>query len=119
MNDQFIFPPEPDAGWSREVTVLQDAIVWPAGEMRRVQVCGVPHADGSDCPEGAIYRGDTRMMTPVIGRDAPAARLTGRHMWGRQASPISATSWRKPSPGVGPSNTAMRRETCSSASMKT
>ncbi|MCJ8138983.1 glycosyltransferase family 61 protein [Falsirhodobacter halotolerans] len=76
--------PMPDAGWSREIPVLNDAIVWPAGEMRRVQMCGLTHSDGRDVPEGALFRGDTRLMTPVVDREPPTARLSGRHIWGGQ-----------------------------------
>ncbi|MBU3031276.1 glycosyltransferase family 61 protein [Paracoccus marinaquae] len=82
-----IFPvPEPDQGWSREVMTVDDAIVWPAGPMQRIPMCGITHADGRDCPEAAIYRGDTRMMAPVAveTRPQPAARLPGTHLWGGQ-----------------------------------
>lgn len=81
------FPvPEPDHGWSRDIISVSDATVWPAGPMKRIPICGVTHADGRDCPEAAIYRGDTRMMAPVPAASLPPpqARLAGTHLWGGQ-----------------------------------
>lgn len=81
------FPvPQPDAGWSREMITVENATIWPAGPMKRVPTCGVTYPDGRDCPEAAIYRGDTRMMAAVdtSNRAEPTAQLTGKHLWGGQ-----------------------------------
>lgn len=83
VSDVFL-PPNPDAGWSREILTIRKAHVWPAGVLKRIPTCGVTYPDGRDCPEEAIYRGDTRMMAKVTPAAAPTAKLAGRHLWGGQ-----------------------------------
>ena len=76
--------PRPDAGWTREIAVLKDALVVPPEKSGTVQTCGVYDRDGSWCGHGATWRGTKRMTDPVDEPPKAVEKLAGRHLFAGQ-----------------------------------
>ena len=74
-------PPHPDHGWSRGVTVVENAVVVPPRSFGEHPVCGVWGPDG-DVPEAAHWRDEKRVPRPLAEPPEPAARLSGTHLFG-------------------------------------
>ncbi|MDF1728595.1 MAG: FkbM family methyltransferase [Sulfitobacter sp.] len=75
-------PPMPDEGWSREIEIVDEALVVPTAEQGFVQQTGILRPDGSYCAQGALWRnGRTLTERPP----APTGNLplrTGTWLWG-------------------------------------
>lgn len=71
--------PLPDTGWSREVAVLDNALVVPASDGQ--PWTGVIGADGP-CDKAAIWR-EGKDISPALGTvPQPDDHLPGTHIWG-------------------------------------
>lgn len=73
--------PLPDAGWSREIVTIKNAIICPPTAMSMRPSCGVWSADG-DCLHASTWRDKMRLTMGPTERVEPTSRLSGRHMWG-------------------------------------
>ncbi|MBK4216219.1 glycosyltransferase family 61 protein [Paracoccus caeni] len=73
--------PLPAEGWSREIVVLKNAVVYPPTGLGMQQVCGVQTAEG-DCLHASMWRGKVRLTMASKEPVEPLSRLPGRHMWG-------------------------------------
>ncbi|MDE4134921.1 glycosyltransferase 61 family protein [Phaeobacter sp. QD34_3] len=74
--------PLPGGGWSEQILTLQDACVVPPVESALVQQAGVLKADGSYCPEAALWR---KFRPITIAPDQPEEikeTISGRWLWG-------------------------------------
>ncbi|MCI5095683.1 MAG: glycosyltransferase family 61 protein [Rhodobacteraceae bacterium] len=74
--------PLPEGGWSESMTTLQNAVVVPPLESGFVQPAGVLHADGSYCPEAAMWRKFRPLTTEPSAPDTVEETLPGRWLWG-------------------------------------
>lgn len=80
--DAVLRPPVPDAGWTQDITVLEDAIVVPPVEQNFVQAAGVLHADGSYCASGALWRNGRALTTAPEMPTGDLPRRRGTWLWG-------------------------------------
>jgi hypothetical protein len=74
--------PMPGGGWSETVVTLENAIVMPPAVSKLVQPAGILHADGSYCPQGALWRRFRPITTEPDMPDAIPETLPGRWLWG-------------------------------------
>lgn len=73
--------PLPDAGWSREVVTIRNAVICPPTETGMQPSCGVRSMDG-DCLHASTWRGGVRLTKAPPMPSRAVTRLPGRHMWG-------------------------------------
>ncbi|OIQ34316.1 MAG: hypothetical protein BM559_07030 [Roseobacter sp. MedPE-SWchi] len=74
--------PMPTGGWSEEILTLGDACIVPPRISALVQPAGVFYADGSYCPEAALWR---KFRPITIEPERPkkvVETLEGRWLWG-------------------------------------
>lgn len=82
VHDPALSAPQPEAGWSREITTLQGATVVPPTETGFVQPAGLLRADGSHHPGGALWRnGRALTEAPPAPEGEPPLR-SGTWLWG-------------------------------------
>lgn len=74
--------PSPKGGWSESMTILRGAIVVPPVESSMVQAAGVLNADGSYCPQGALWRRHRAITTEPEMPQNIAEKIPGRWLWG-------------------------------------
>ncbi|MCV2893906.1 FkbM family methyltransferase [Lentibacter sp. XHP0401] len=76
--------PDPEEGWSRKITEVEDAIVVPPAVAGLVQPTGVLTAKGAYVNQGALWR-RTRPLTeaPAMPETVPET-LEGTWLWGGQ-----------------------------------
>lgn len=73
--------PLPDAGWSREIVTVRNAIVCPPEAMTMCPPCGVLD-NGGDCLHASTWRGSMRLTPQPAEQPRPREHLKGRHLWG-------------------------------------
>lgn len=81
-HDAGLQPPVPEAGWTREIDELQNAVVVPPSETGFVQKAGVLTAQGQYQANGALWRNGRSLTTPP---DMPKGDLPlrkGTWLWG-------------------------------------
>ncbi|MFP4238606.1 MAG: FkbM family methyltransferase [Rhodosalinus sp.] len=74
-------PPHPDGGWSTALRTVEGARVYPPTGQGLVTPAGVRDAEGRLVPEAALWR-NRRLLTAPPPVAPPAARLSGRWLWG-------------------------------------
>lgn len=74
--------PRPGGGWSESLLDLPDAWVVPPVESAFVQASGVLRADGTYCPEGALWRKWRPLTTAPAMPQGEVERLPGKWIWG-------------------------------------
>ncbi|MEP4035113.1 glycosyltransferase 61 family protein [Pseudophaeobacter sp.] len=74
--------PLPTGGWSEEIVTLADACVVPPKVSALVQPAGVLYADGSYCPEAALWRKFRPISIEPEHPKKVRETLQGRWLWG-------------------------------------
>ena len=75
-------PPQIDAGWTREVVTVKNAIVYPPKESAMIQEAGVLTETGDYIAHGATWRGRRPItMKPSVAEN-PSQHLKGRWLFG-------------------------------------
>ena len=74
--------PMPGGGWSESITELRDAYVVPPVESSFVQAAGLLAADGSYCPQGALWRKWRPLTTEPAMPEGELPVLKGKWLWG-------------------------------------
>ncbi|EBA17041.1 hypothetical protein RSK20926_08727 [Roseobacter sp. SK209-2-6] len=74
--------PLPEGGWSEESLALADACVVPPKVSALVQPAGVLYADGSYCPQAALWRRYRPITTQPETPPTVERSLNGRWLWG-------------------------------------
>ncbi|OIQ33205.1 MAG: hypothetical protein BM562_02160 [Alphaproteobacteria bacterium MedPE-SWcel] len=74
--------PSPKGGWSEATQTLKNAIVVPPVESDMVQAAGVLHADGTYCPQGALWRRHRPITTQPAMPEIVPREMSGRWLWG-------------------------------------
>ena len=80
--DDSLSKPMPDTGWSRDLTLVDGAIVVPASEQGFVQAAGVLHPDGRYCHQGALWRNGRPLTTEPDFPDGLLPTRKGKWLWG-------------------------------------
>ncbi len=73
--------PEPESGWSREIRVLDRALVLPPTISSTVQPAGVLTNDGEYCAHSATWRGKRAITTEPEAPQTDIEKLSGRWLF--------------------------------------